>query len=82
MISCRRTTELLSERLDQPLGLHKRVLLALHLVICRSCRAFAERLLSVRKECRADREFAGQELSLDARERIKALIERVDEPEQ
>jgi hypothetical protein len=36
--SCRKAAELLSKKLDEPLGPHERFQLGLHLFLCRSCR--------------------------------------------
>ncbi len=36
--TCRKAAELMSKKLDEPLGTHERFELGLHLFLCRSCR--------------------------------------------
>ena len=40
MITCKRTAELVSRSLDEPLGLWRRLLLGLHLAFCGRCCRF------------------------------------------
>jgi predicted anti-sigma-YlaC factor YlaD len=47
MHSCRRVAELLSRRLDEPLGLIDRFRLRVHLSICGNCRHVEEQLDSM-----------------------------------
>lgn len=47
MHSCKRVAELLSQRLDEPLGLIDQLKLRLHLSICGDCRNVADQLDAV-----------------------------------
>ncbi len=47
MYSCRRVAELLSQRLDEPLGWIGEIRLRLHLSMCRDCSNVAEQLDAV-----------------------------------
>lgn len=49
MYSCRRVAELLSQRLDEPLGLLDEMRLKLHLSMCGNCNHVAEQLEAVHK---------------------------------
>jgi len=46
--SCRRVAELLSQRLDEPLGRFDTILLRLHLAICRNCQHVEKQLEGVK----------------------------------
>jgi len=47
MHSCRRVAELLSQSLDEPLGLFDTIRLRMHLAICGNCRHVEEQLKGV-----------------------------------
>jgi predicted anti-sigma-YlaC factor YlaD len=51
--SCKRVAELISQRMDEPLGLLDSVRLRLHLHMCGNCRNVEKQLLEV-KELAAD----------------------------
>lgn len=47
--SCRRVNELLSRRLDEPLGKAEQLQLRLHLLVCRGCRHVDEQFAKLRE---------------------------------
>lgn len=47
MHSCKRAAELLSRRLDEPLGMVDDLLLALHLSMCRNCSEVEKQLAHI-----------------------------------
>jgi len=46
--SCRRVAELLSQRLDEPLGLLDTIQLRVHMAICRNCQHVEQQLEGVK----------------------------------
>ena len=79
MPNCRETSRLVSEAMDRKLPLFKRLLLRLHLRMCKYCHRFEQQLLKVRQISRhinqhiesLDTSIA---LSDEARERIRTAI--------
>lgn len=51
MLTCKDATRLMSEALDRPLGLHERLSLRLHLLICLGCRNFRRQMDFLRAAC-------------------------------
>ena len=49
MINCKEATQLLSLRMDQPLGLKQRSLLRFHLMMCSGCRHFGQHMGDLRQ---------------------------------
>ncbi|HQR75873.1 MAG TPA: zf-HC2 domain-containing protein [Burkholderiaceae bacterium] len=62
MYSCKRVAELLSQRLDEPLGLIDEMRLRLHLSMCRNCSNVAEQIEAVHA---ASAEMLSNGLDLD-----------------
>lgn len=62
MYSCKRVAELLSQRLDEPLGLIDEMRLRLHLSMCGNCGNVAEQLQAVHS---ATAELLSNGLELD-----------------
>lgn len=52
MLNCREATEMISQGLDRRLSLAERMALALHLAICRGCRATDKHLRFLRSATR------------------------------
>lgn len=50
-MKCRDATQLMSERLDRPLGGGERLQLGLHLLICRGCRNFGDQMRFLHEAC-------------------------------
>ncbi|HOY70687.1 MAG TPA: zf-HC2 domain-containing protein [Methylotenera sp.] len=48
-ISCKSASQLVSQSLDAPLTWQSRLVLRLHLVICKYCRRFSQQLAVLRK---------------------------------
>ncbi|MBD5770766.1 zf-HC2 domain-containing protein [Marinomonas colpomeniae] len=48
MMNCKEATQLLSEKLDRPLGTKEKVALGFHTTICVSCRNFAHQMEELR----------------------------------
>ena len=81
MLSCKDVTKLLSESMDRPLPLGKRIGVRLHLIICKWCARYERQLLLIRETARrlaatldAPGETFGDTLSEEARERIGKSI--------
>lgn len=52
MISCKKATELISKRMDEPLSFKEEVSLKLHLFICEFCEKFSQQAGLIRKALR------------------------------
>lgn len=52
MLSCKRVTHLLSERLDRKLTVAERVQLEMHLAMCKGCFNFKKQVNFLREACR------------------------------
>lgn len=76
--SCKKVTELISESMENPLPLSKRILLWFHLAMCSLCRGFARDSQhlrsSVRHYGRSKYKDRREVLSDEARERLKNLL--------
>ncbi len=81
---CRRATEVVTQSLDEPLGLRARVGLGVHTLFCSPCRRFQRQMIHLDAVFRAnaDRTEGATEggLSDVARERIASALNRADEP--
>lgn len=82
MLTCKDATRLVSEHQDRALSLRERIGLRMHLWMCVNCRRFERQIGMIRKLLHLSIDeagMAGEELSPEARERIrKALSERDD----
>ncbi|MFQ5991750.1 MAG: zf-HC2 domain-containing protein [Nitrospiraceae bacterium] len=83
--SCEEVTRLVSESLDRPLPLRKRIGLRVHYFICVLCRRYGEQLHFIRDAVRSYPErVEGQEphdaptLNPEARERMKCALSARD----
>lgn len=47
MINCKEASRLISEQLEHPLSTHKRILLKMHLFLCKACAQVAKQLSSL-----------------------------------
>lgn len=78
MLNCRKTSQLLSQSLDLPLSFKERLSLLLHLMMCNTCRCFAQQLRFLHKTVTAleTHVLADERLKLNepARERIKRTL--------
>lgn len=79
IFSCREAVRLATEAIDRPLGLRRRVVLRVHLLMCGACRAYRRQVGALD---RLVRQRAGAEPGLDdlltpeARERIRQALRR------
>ena len=48
MLSCKQASQFISASLDRPLTLRERIVLRLHLIICKYCKRFSEQLQTMR----------------------------------
>ena len=48
MLSCKQASQLISASLDRPLTLSERIVLRLHLIICKYCKRFSQQLQTMR----------------------------------
>lgn len=81
MFSCKHATRLVSEGMDRPLPLLKRIGVCCHLVLCPLCARFKRHLLFVRRAVRQHRDAlegadpaTAMALPPAARERIAQLL--------
>ena len=72
--NCREAMELQSRALDENLGFGKRLLLKMHLFICRICRRYGKQLECVRDITRESTEKAQFEQTQPMPEEVKARI--------
>ena len=81
IFSCREATRLMSEQLDHPLPYHKRILLKVHLAMCRNCIFFGRQIKALKNiigkyanlENAAPSPYTSS-LSDDACRRIKSMM--------
>ena len=48
MLSCKQASQFISVSLDRPLSLRERIVLRLHLIICKYCKRFSQQLQTMR----------------------------------
>lgn len=80
MLSCREVTERSSDYLDRRLGLRERLGMALHLMICRACRAYLEQVratIALLAAPRAEAAVPAVEAAV-----LEALARRNEEPKR
>ena len=85
MLSCRETTQLISESMERKLPLRQRMAVAVHLLMCRFCSRYRKQLRFMEKAVdhlvESEKEGSLPEtkdtcLSPEARERIKQSLRR------
>jgi len=81
--SCKETSRLLSERLDHPLPLSKRILMRMHLLMCNNCVYFGRQVESLKnilgKHKLPEDELPSpytSSLSDEAKDRIKSSMDK------
>jgi hypothetical protein len=78
MATCRDATELASRAMDERLPLSSRMVLRMHLAICKNCARFNRQLQEMRRlfreETAADDDAAG--LPYEARQRIASELQK------
>ena len=79
MFSCKDVSQLLSESMDRSLPFYQRVLMRLHLLMCKYCSRCKEHFEAIRSASRHE-ELSGNELdasrtlSNDGKERLKKFL--------
>ncbi len=81
MINCEEATRLLSDKLEYPLPLYKRIYLNMHLIMCHGCNLYGRQIKALKNLISMRRDI-GQEISLsstfslsdEARQRMKSAI--------
>jgi predicted anti-sigma-YlaC factor YlaD len=77
-LTCQQATALLSESLDHRLPLYQRILLRLHLPLCRACQRFQEQFSFlrnlIRQRAKSNSPVAPPALSAEARTRLKRAL--------
>lgn len=81
MMSCKKAAELISLSLETPLTLGQRISLGFHVGICGMCRRFRRQSRLIQEiGQRIGKEFPAENLSNEARERIRRAIVDATEP--
>ena len=75
MFSCKAVTQIVSESMDRVLPMHHRVLIRMHLLMCKYCARFRRQLLIIREACRSEEITPGD--SDDTRVLPKEACERI-----
>jgi hypothetical protein len=78
---CKDTTELISENMDHPISVFKRLRMGFHLVLCKYCRKYRKQLETLRKMTLGLGKEAADvnpqaSLKPDSKERLKKIIEK------
>ena len=79
MFKCREVSRMISESMDRKLPLHQRVMIRIHLAVCKYCSRFKRQVLLIREACRhltqpLEEIDSAITLPLEARERINAAL--------
>ncbi len=79
MFNCKAVTQIVSESMDRVLPMHHRVLIRMHLLMCKYCTRFRRQLLLIREVCRSEEITPGDSddtrvLPNEACERIKQSL--------
>ena len=79
MFNCKDVSQRVSESMDRPLPLHQRILIKMHLMMCKYCARLRNQLLIIRDACRLEN-LHGKDLddihalSDDAADRLKLAL--------
>jgi predicted anti-sigma-YlaC factor YlaD len=81
MFNCKAVTQIVSESMDRVPPIHHRVLIRMHLLMCKYCARFSRQLLLIREVCRSEEMMPGDSddtrvLPQDACERIKQSLQK------
>ena len=84
MFHCKDVSRKVSETMDRKLPFHHRILIRVHLMMCKYCARFRQQLLLLRKASRIDDltgDARNQDLSLsvEARSRMKNALKSLNE---
>ena len=81
MFNCKDVSQRVSESMDRSLPLHHRMMIKIHLMMCKYCARFKQQLLAVRNACRLD-DLHGEDceqvhdLPQAVRDRLKLSLSR------
>ena len=81
MFNCKDVSQRVSESMDRSLPLHDRLMIKIHLMMCKYCARFKQQLLAVRDACRLE-DLQGEDCDhiLDfpqpVRDRLKQALSR------
>ena len=83
MLNCKEAAQIVSECLDREVPLHQRLLLRIHLFMCKLCSRNMSQMLFLREAMRfqasqSERVDPSVRLSPDARERIKGGLRQIE----
>ena len=79
MFKCKEVTRMISESMDKKLPLHHRIMIRMHLAMCKYCSRFRQQLLFIRTACRnlaqpLEEMDPAIILPMEARRRINAAL--------
>ena len=79
MYNCKEVSEMVSESMDRALPFYQRVLMRLHLLMCKYCARYREQLETIRAASRYEQLHGkelddSQALSNDGKERLKKFL--------
>ncbi|MBW2437746.1 MAG: hypothetical protein PVI49_00950 [Desulfobacterales bacterium] len=79
MYNCKEVSEMVSESMDRALPFYQRVLMRLHLLMCKYCARYREQLETIRAASRYEQLHGkelddSQALSNDGKERLKEFL--------
>ena len=85
MLSCKETSRLISEELDHELPLYKRVMLRMHLAMCKGCKQAQHQIGALKKVLSSKAQSQetslsskGPSLSETSKEHMKSLLRKKD----
>jgi hypothetical protein len=81
MFNCKDVSKRVSESMDRSLSLHHRILIKMHLMMCKYCSRFRNQLFVLRDACRLENLHGKDledthDLSQDARDRLKLSLSK------
>ena len=81
MFNCKAVSQIVSESMDRVLPIHQRVLIWMHLMMCKYCARFKRQLLLLREICRSEEMATGESdatlvLPKEACDRIKQSLQK------
>ena len=79
MFKCKEVSRVVSDSLDRKLPLHHRVMIRIHLAMCKYCARFKRQILLIREACRRPEALpeapdSAAVLSQEARQRIISVV--------
>jgi hypothetical protein len=81
MFNCKAVSQIVSESMDRVLPIHHRMLIWMHLMMCKYCARFKRQLLLMREVCRSEEIMPDESdetrvLSKEACRRIKQSLQK------